>query len=82
MKGVFVQKEIAPTTRDLQVAIGETASIWHELESLAKSKFPTATAGLKFSGEKFGWGSRISDSKRVIVYLKFRTSAFKKRNDQ
>jgi hypothetical protein len=77
MKSVFTDKEITPTTKDLNDALATTASLWHDLESFTKSKFPGATADWKFSGDKFGWSYRISDSKRVILYLLPRHGFFK-----
>lgn len=77
MKSVFTSKENKPTADDLDNALGQTAALWHDLAAFTIQKFPEAKEEWKFSGEKFGWSFRISDRKRVLLYLLPRDNFFK-----
>lgn len=77
MKSVFTDKTKTPTPADLKNTLGKTSDCWIKIEKLTKEIAPKAVAAWHFSGEKFGWSYRISDSKRVIVYLLPRENYFK-----
>lgn len=77
MTSIFTDKEIKPTTKALEKGLGITFSLWQAIETFTKKQYPNATAEWKFSGEKFGWSYRISDKKRVLVYLLPRDGFFK-----
>lgn len=77
MKSVFTDKKSVPTDKDLRHALGETVGIWKSIAAFTKKTYPAAVEAWHFSGEKFGWSFRISDKKRVIVYLLPRDKFFK-----
>jgi hypothetical protein len=77
MKSIFTDKNSIPTVEQLNVGIGVTANLWHELEAFTKLSYPEASSAWHFSGEKYGWGYRMSDAKRVIIYLLPREAYFK-----
>lgn len=77
MKSIFVDKNIKPTTTELEHGLGETFHIWKSFEDFTKNNYPNATSEWKFSGEKFGWSYRIKDNKRVLIYLLPRDKFFK-----
>lgn len=77
MKSVFTDKTKTPTPADLKNALGKTSDCWIKIEKLTKEIAPKAVAVWHFSGDKFGWSYRISDSKRVLVYLLPRENYFK-----
>ncbi len=77
MTSIFTDKAIIPSEDDLKIALGEKYKFWNELFSFALEKFPEASFDWHFSGQKFGWGFRISDKKRVLVYLLPRDQFFK-----
>lgn len=77
MKSVFIDKTKTPSPADLKTALGNTADFWIKIEKLTREIAPKSTAAWHFSGEKFGWSYRISDSKRVLVYLLPREKYFK-----
>lgn len=77
MKSIFTGKESEPTTKDLQKALGSTYTIWESIAAFTRKSYPGAIETWNFSGEKFGWGFRISDKKRVLIYLLPRDKFFK-----
>jgi hypothetical protein len=77
MKSIFTDKNFKPTEEQLNDGIGVTSSLWQELEAFTKSSYPNASSVWHFSGEKYGWSYRMSDAKRVIIYLLPRESFFK-----
>jgi hypothetical protein len=77
MKSIFTDKNSKPTEEQLNDRIGVTSSLWHELEAFTKSSYPKASSAWHFSEEKYGWSYRISDAKRVIIYLLPREAYFK-----
>lgn len=77
MKSIFTEKQTEPTETDLENVLGDTFSMWKELAAYTREMYPNALEKWHFSGEKYGWGFRISDSKRVLVYLLPRDRFFK-----
>lgn len=77
MKSVFMQKALEPTNNDLKKALHDTYELWTALAEFTKKASPQAFEEWKYSGEKFGWSFRISDKKRVLVYLLPRDKFFK-----
>ena len=77
MKSIFVDKNLKPTTKDLEKGLGDTFHIWKSFEDFTKKNYPDATCEWNFSGEKFGWSYRIKDKKRVLIYLLPRDRFFK-----
>jgi len=77
MTSIFTDKTAKPSENDLKIALGEKYKFWNELFSFTLEKFPEASFDWHFSGQKFGWGFRISDKKRVLVYLLPRDQFFK-----
>lgn len=77
MQSIFVHKTKKPTESDLKNALGKTFSCWQQLENFTKELYPAAKSEWHFSGEKYGWSYRISDKKRVIIYLLPREQFFK-----
>ncbi len=77
MKSVFTDKKVIPDTLALKKALGKTFKFWEELEEFAKQLYPDAICDWNYSGNKFGWSYRISDKKRVIIYLLPRQGFFK-----
>jgi hypothetical protein len=77
MKSIFEDQKIVPTNELLEAAIGETFLLWTAIENYTLSLCPEAKKEWKFSGQKHGWSYRISDKKRVLVYLLPRDKFFK-----
>lgn len=77
MKSIFTDKAITPSETQLKTALGETYDHWLTLANLTLSLHPKAITQWHYSGEKFGWSFRISDKKRVLIYLLPRDQFFK-----
>lgn len=77
MKSRFMDKGSEPSVKDLMVALGDTFEIWSDLVKYSCQLYPKASQKWHFSGDKFGWSFRISDPKRVLVYLLPRDAFFK-----
>ena len=77
MKIIFTDKKITPTEAQLKTALGETHDYWQTLANITLSLHPKAITQWHYSGEKFGWSFRISDTKRVLIYLLPRDQFFK-----
>lgn len=76
MKSIFLDKN-KPTPEDLESGLGETFKMWNRLVDFTIQAYPKATSEWKFSGDNYGWNFRISDKKRVILYLLPRSQYFK-----
>lgn len=77
MESIFTDKKITPTEAQLKIALGETYDYWQTLSNYTLSLYPKAVTQWHYSGEKFGWSFRISDTKRIIIYLLPRDQFFK-----
>ena len=77
MQSLFTDKLQVPELQALQNGLGDTYPLWQELEAYTHSVYPAATNAWKHSGDKYGWGYRISDKKRVLIYLLPRDGFFR-----
>lgn len=77
MKSIFTDKNIKPTNENLKEALGETFEFWMDFVDYTYQNYPAAIEEWNFSSEKFGWGFRIKDPKRVLIYLLPRDKFFK-----
>jgi Protein of unknown function (DUF3788) len=77
MQSIFLDKNQEPTQTDLQNGIGTTITIWKEIETYLNEAYPKVTSKWHFTSTKLGWSFRMSDSKRVLVYLLPRDKYFK-----
>jgi len=66
---IFEDKTKAPGESELCEALGETYPVWDEIKSFVYNNYPTALEEWKHSGKNYGWGFRLRDKKRVIIYL-------------
>jgi hypothetical protein len=72
-----MQKEIIPNEISLQQALGLTFPYWKRIQTAAQDLGKVEKEGWHYSGEKHGWSYRMSDKKRVLVYLLPRDGYFK-----
>ncbi|HLP50374.1 MAG TPA: DUF3788 family protein [Chitinophagales bacterium] len=77
MKSIFADRKSEPTQTDLKNALGNTFEYWTQLANYTHKSFTAAKSEWYFSGEKYGWSFRISDHKRVLIYLLPRDKFFK-----
>ncbi|HMQ97599.1 MAG TPA: DUF3788 family protein [Ignavibacteria bacterium] len=77
MQSIFMNKGKKPGEAELKTALSKTFPYWKTLEEFTLKTEPAAKGDWYFSGAKFGWSYRISDKKRVIIYLLPRDGFFK-----
>lgn len=77
MQSIFLDKNHEPTAADLQNGIGLTFTVWNEIETYLNEIYPKVQSKWHFTSAKMGWSFRMSDSKRVLVYLLPRDQYFK-----
>ncbi|HLP63779.1 DUF3788 domain-containing protein [Flavobacterium sp.] len=77
MQSIFLDKNQEPTVSDLQNGIGTTFPIWKEIEAFLFEEYSKVKSKWHFTSAKTGWSFRMSDSKRVLVYLLPRNQYFK-----
>lgn len=66
---IFDNKEIQPDLKQLKQAIGNTYEVWNEIKKFVLAQYPNATEEWNYSGKNYGWGFRLKDKKRAIIYL-------------
>jgi hypothetical protein len=66
---VFDDKSKKPSDRDLAGALGETYTLWKELKDFVLQQYPVVAEEWNHSGKNYGWGFRLKDKKRAILYL-------------
>lgn len=66
---IFDDKSHPPTSDDLIGILGVSHSWWDQIEIFVRAHYPAATEEWKHPGAKWGWGYRLKDRKRVIIYL-------------
>lgn len=77
MKSVFSDPTNTPSASQLKEALGDTYPLWQEIAEYTLNVTTGLVEEWKFSGPKFGWSFRISDKRRVIIYLLPREHYFK-----
>jgi hypothetical protein len=66
---VFEDKSIVPGNDDLSRELGDTYVLWNDIKSFVREHYPEVSEEWNHSGKNYGWGFRLRDKKRVIVYL-------------
>ena len=66
---IFENKSFPPTAEMVKEAIGNRYEDWESIVDFVKSLLKEAEEVWNYSGKNYGWGFRMKDSKRVIVYL-------------
>ncbi|MDP4268775.1 MAG: DUF3788 family protein [Bacteroidota bacterium] len=74
---IFMDKAVLPDEEGLKSAIGKTYLLWQTIKEYVYAKYPKATEEWFHSGKNYGWGFRIKDKKRAIIYLLPRDGYFK-----
>lgn len=77
MTSIFSDPNLVPNEFALQNALGETYKTWQQIFQFTLDLHENAQSEWKYSGKKYGWSFRISDKKRVLVYLLPRAGFFR-----
>ena len=73
---IFMELSKTPETVDLEIPLGKTYPIWMEIRDFVLEKYPAAVEEWHIAVKKYGWGFRIKDKKRAIIYLSSRAGFF------
>jgi hypothetical protein len=68
-KNIFTDKKEIPDDKKLAESLGNVYPLWNLIKDYAHLKYPKAMDEWHFTGEKFGWGFRVKDKKRAILYF-------------
>jgi len=74
---VFTDKNLKPMETDLSDKLGAKYELWNRIYNMVFSKYPGGLAEWNYPGKNYGWGFRIKDKKRAIIYLLPRDQYFK-----
>lgn len=66
---VLNNKSFIPVESSVVKVLGKTYKLWEEIKKFALERYPDAVEEWKFSGKNYGWGFRLKDKKRVIIYM-------------
>jgi len=58
-----------PQENQLRETLGKTYTHWNELKRLIGAKFTPLSVDWGFSGKKYGWGLRLKQEKRTVLYM-------------
>lgn len=74
---IFMDLNKKPKTDDLKVPLEKTYEFWLQIRDFVFERYPLAIEEWHVSVKKYGWGFRIKDKKRAIVYLSPREGFFR-----
>lgn len=74
---IFMDLTKTPNASDLEVPLRKTLNVWNEIREFVFEKYPAAIEEWHISVKKYGWGFRIKDKKRAIIYLSPRKGFFR-----
>ena len=66
---IFEDKSRIAGNDDLLAVLKDTYDIWNAIKEFVHQQYPEVTEEWNNSGKSLGWGFRLRDKKRVIVYL-------------
>ncbi len=66
---IFDDKSRVPGEDDLRDVLKGTFPLWNDIKAFVYKNYPEAHEEWKYAGKTLGWGFRLRDKKRVIVYL-------------
>lgn len=66
---VFDDKSKPPTDKDLAAALGRTYPLWKTLQMTITAKFAPLQIEWGCAGKSTGWGLRLKQEKRAVLYL-------------
>lgn len=74
---IFTDLKKIPQTSELEIPLANTFSLWMEIRDYVFENYPAAIEEWHVSVKKYGWGFRIKDKKRAIIYMSPRIGFFK-----
>ncbi len=65
----FDDRSRPPRDDELEATLGATFALWSELQRVMAATFTPLSLEWGFSSKVTGWGARLRQNKRVILYL-------------
>jgi hypothetical protein len=65
----FDDKSRPPADAELAATLGKASTHWDELRRLVASRFPPLSEDWGFSSQSTGWGLRLKQEKRTVLYM-------------
>jgi hypothetical protein len=65
----FDDKQHPPQEDDLATTLGKSYAHWQELRRLVAAHFPPLTEEWGFASKSTGWGLRLKQPKRTVLYM-------------
>ena len=66
---VFDDKAKQPEDTDLARVLKRSFASWNKLKALIASRFPPLSVDWGFAGKTYGWGLRLKQKKRTVLYM-------------
>jgi len=66
---VFQDKDQLPDAQGLKIQLGDTYAYWNNIHDFVLDHYPKAVELWSFISKKYGWGYRLKDKRRAIIYL-------------
>jgi hypothetical protein len=66
---IFTDNAKPPAEKDLAETLGVNYKLWKELIVYVIKEYPAAEEEWKYGGKNYGWGFRLNEKKRVIIYM-------------
>lgn len=66
---VFLNKDQKPDAAELQMHLGSTITYWEQLHHFVFEQYPGAEELWSYFSKNYGWGYRIKDKRRAIIYM-------------
>lgn len=66
---IFDDKSTPPTEADVKKALGKTYSLWTQIRDTVTKRFSPISVEWGYSGKAYGWGLRLKEAKRALLYL-------------
>jgi hypothetical protein len=66
---ILADKDIIPDENQLKTVLGDSILIWKSIVEFANQNIPAVEEQWNYSGKNYGWGFRLRNTKRVIIYL-------------
>ena len=65
----FDDKSRQPAEEDISATLGDSFVFWNELKRLISSRFAPIIMEWGFTSKSTGWGMRLKQEKRTILYM-------------
>ena len=65
----FAEKSHPPSEIEVAACLGRASALWRKIRQDVEARVPSLTPEWGYTSNSTGWGLRLKDGKRVILYL-------------